>query len=277
MSEPCMCGVDGKVLRRVLNITDMEWLKVYDVKVLGIVGSPHKDGRTSKLVTRAIEGSKEVGAETGIIYLIDYDIPQWSEDHKKAPGELSEIVDKADAYVLGAPVYYLDINGLTKDFMDVVSMPNCNGKPALGIAMAGGTGKGLTSALKSIYYFFFCKGLRGINPLPVSRFNYDKASKEAYDSGKLLVELERKPFKDTRIEWDLTERISYHYGLRFMNYDVVDEILLLADQLIEISVEKGTNIEKAKMEYQKAKKLIYQGRKDKSIKHAVKAYETLYY
>ena len=62
-----------------------------------------------------------------------------------------------------------------------------------------------------------------------------------------------------------------------MNYDVVDGILLLAEQLMEISNEKGMNIEKAKMEYEKAKELIYQGRKDKSIKHAVKAYETLYY
>jgi multimeric flavodoxin WrbA len=33
----------------------------------------------------------------------------------KTPGELNEIVDKADAYVLGAPLYYLDVNGLTKD------------------------------------------------------------------------------------------------------------------------------------------------------------------
>ena len=209
--------------------------------------------------------------------MMDYDIPQWSEDHKIAPRELSETVDKADAYVLGVPVYYLDINGLTKDFMDVVDMPNSNGKPALGIAMAGGTGKGLTSALKSIYYFFFCKGLRGTNPLPVSRFNYDKALNEAYDSGKLLARLEGKPFKDTKIEWDLTERISYHFSLRFMNYDVVDEILLLAEQLMEVSKKKGMNIEKAKMEYGKAKEPIFQGRKDKSIKHAVKAYEKLYY
>lgn len=143
--------------------------------------------------------------------------------------------------------------------------------------MAGGTGKGLTSALKSIYYFFFCKGLRGINPLPVSRFNYDKALKEACDSGGFLVQLSRKPSKKTRVEWDLTDRISYHYGLRFMNYDMVDEILLLTEQLMEISKEKGVNIEEAKMEYERAKQLINQGRKDKSIKYAVKAYETLYY
>jgi multimeric flavodoxin WrbA len=84
------------------------------MKVLRIVGSPHKDGRTDKLVTKAIEGSEKAGGQTEIMHLIDYDIPQWSEGHK-TPRELNEIVDKADAYVLGAPLYCLDVNGLTKD------------------------------------------------------------------------------------------------------------------------------------------------------------------
>ena len=247
------------------------------MNVLGIVGSPHRNGRTNKLVTRALEGSRKASAQTEIIYLVDHEIPQWTEGHKRAPEELNDVMDGADAYVLGAPVYYLDVNGLTKDFMDVVSMPNSNGKTALGIAMAGGTGKGLTSALKSIYYYFFCKGLRGIDPLPVSRFNLDKALSEAYGSGKALVRLGRKPFMKTKIEWDLAERISYHFSLPFMNYDIVDEILLLAEQLMETSSEKGLDIDKAKTEYRKAKELIEQGRKTEAIRHAVKAYETLYY
>ena len=75
------------------------------MKVLGIVGSPHKDGRTNKLVNKAIEGSEKAGGQTEIIYLIDYDIPPWSGGHKP-PRELNEIVDEADAYVLGAPLYY---------------------------------------------------------------------------------------------------------------------------------------------------------------------------
>jgi len=36
------------------------------MKVLGIVGSPHKDGRTNKLVTKAIEGSEKAGGQTEI-------------------------------------------------------------------------------------------------------------------------------------------------------------------------------------------------------------------
>jgi len=243
------------------------------MRVLGIVGSPHKDGLTNKLIASAIRGSEDADSQTEVIYLIDYNIPQWSEGHRRAPEELEEVVDGADAYILGAPVYYLDINGLTKDFMDVIRMPNSDGKPALGIAVAGGTGKGLTSALKSIYYFFFCKGLRGINPLPVSRFNFDKALKEAYDSGRLLAQQTkpRRPFRD------LTEGITYHFRLKYMNYDIVDEILLLTEQLMESSKKGRVDISEAKMKYEKARELINQGRKAESIKHAVKAYEMLYY
>jgi NAD(P)H-dependent FMN reductase len=247
-----------------------------NVMSLGIVGSPHKDGRTNNLVTKAIEGCREAGADTEIIYLIDYDIPHWSENHRNTPEELSEIVNRADAYVLGAPVYFLDINGLTKDFIDTIKMSNSNGKSGLGITIAGGTGKGLTSALKSIYYFFFLRGIRGIDPLPVSRFNFDKALKEAYEAGKYLVEFERSSPNKIKREWDLKERASYHFNLPFMNYDIVDEILLLAEQLIEISKE-NLNIEKAKAEYEKAWNLINQDRKVASIKHAVKAYEILFF
>ena len=259
-------------------------------KVLGIVGSPRKDGRTNKLVTRAIEGSKEAGAETEIIYLIDYDIPQWSEEHTTAPEELIQIMDNADAYVLGAPVYVLDINGLTKDFIDALVLTDfltkANGKPALGIAVAGGGG-GATLAVRTIYWFFLAFSLRGINPLPVSRFNYDRALREAYESGKHLVELEKKPFKKKKLFYEyeeeeervlsLAERNEYYFRLPFMNYDLVDEILWLAEQVMEVSKEKGINIDKAKMEYEKAKELIRQGRKDESIEHAARAYATLYY
>jgi len=62
-----------------------------------------------------------------------------------------------------------------------------------------------------------------------------------------------------------------------MNYDMVDEIVLLAEQLIEIAEKEGTNIDKAKMEYERARELIDQGRKAEAVRYAVEAYETLYY
>jgi len=240
--------------------------------VVGIVGSPRKSGLTSKLVNKALEGASKAGVDTKIIYLIDYDIRPWTPQSPKAPNELNGIMKEADGYIIGAPVYYLDINGLTKDFMDTIDLGNSNGKPGFGIAVAGGTGKGLVLAIKSIYHFFFCKNIRALEPLPVSRFNLDNALEKAYDLGYKLAQLahERKPFKD------LEERIRYFHKIKYMNMDIVDEILFLAEQLLSSSPKQEYKKEAQKY-YEIAKDLIMKKAKDKAISYAVRAYELLYY
>lgn len=239
--------------------------------ILGIVGSPRKGRLTDQLVTRALEGAKSVGVETRKIYLVDYDIKFHMEGRKGCPEELSELCEEADAIVVGAPVYFGDINGLTKDFMDTVRISNANGKYALGIAIAGGTGKGLCSGIQSIYHFFYHRQLRGVDPTPVSRFNFEKALKNLYQSGKKLagLSMENKPFNDLR------DRIEYYEEFGYMNYTFLDEIVLLAEQLIETSKEE--DLSKAKKEYETAKSLIREGERIKAVKHAVKAYDILYF
>ena len=149
--------------------------------ILGIVGSPRKNGRTHTLVDAALGGAAQGGAETEKLYLIDYAIKPFTgsggseEGVRFCPSELSERCEAADAIVLGAPVYYGDINGLTKDFMDSVRIGNSNGKPALGFAIAGGSGKGLISGVQSIYHWFYHRQVRAIDPTPVSRFNMAEA------------------------------------------------------------------------------------------------------
>ncbi|MGC9347773.1 MAG: flavodoxin family protein, partial [Anaerolineae bacterium] len=124
--------------------------------VLGIVGSGRKDGRTDALMDQALEGAASREARTRKIYLVDYDIRHHlgvdSEDVPYCPDALSDLCEEADAIVLGAPVYYGDINGLTKSFMDSVRIANSNGKLAVGYAVAGGSGKGLISSVQSIYH-----------------------------------------------------------------------------------------------------------------------------
>ena len=253
------------------------------VRVLGIVGSPHADGWTSGLVSSALDGAASVGADIETVSLAKYRIIQCVEDRSECWSDgicrrsqvatmLSRKLDESDAIVLGAPVYQHDVNGLTKDFMDTTRTLDTNGKPALGITLAGGTGKGLTSALKSIYNFFFGRELRGIDPLPVSRFNYQKALSEAYASGQNLAEMltSRRPFRD------LSERIAYYYSLKYMDYDIVDENLLLAQQLIENLApfeQVKPLFEEARREYSTAEKLVTQGRKTEAIVYIVNSYE----
>jgi len=240
--------------------------------ILGIVGSPRKGRLTDQLVTRALEGVRSTGVGSEKAYLMDYKVPFYTEE-ARCPEELSRLCGEADALVIGAPVYYGDINGLTKDFMDTVRISNANGKYGLGISIAGGTGKGLCLAVQSIYSFFYHRQIRGVDPTPVSRFNFQGALDGLYASGQRLAKLseEKRPFEDL---WD---RIDHYEKLDYLNYTFLDEILLLAGQLIKISGGKEKDLQKAKGEYELAKSLIQQGKRIKAVKHAVRAYDTLYF
>jgi len=244
-------------------------------KIVGVVASSHGDGLSKKLVNSALTGVSDAGGEALLIQLSDYVIPQWSDESVGRPAELSAAFDDMDGIVICAPVYYLDVNGLAKDFMDTVELRDASGKPGFGIAVAGGTGKGLTSALKSIYYWFFCKSIHGIDPLPVSRFNFEKALRQARTTGQKIVEVTKSPPKTFR---SLAEGIAHHQALSFMNYEYVDEIGLLVLQLLDAPHGKGDEKErKARGLYETGMGLIREGRKADAVGPMVEAYQILYY
>jgi multimeric flavodoxin WrbA len=250
---------------------------------IGIVGSPRKNGRTNMLIDAALEGAKSMGVETKKIYLIDYEIKPFTgsggseEAYSYCPEELSGLCEEAGAIAIGAPVYWGDINGLTKDFMDTVRISNSNGKPALGIAIAGGTGKGLLSGVQSIYHFFFHRQMRGIDPTPVSRFNLQEALEQLKVSGGKLAELskEEKPFPGETRD-DRWPEVTAHYAtLNYLRCDPLDEFVMLAKQLVKIS--EGEKVEEAKAELDEALNLIEEGERSEAARHAVRAYQTLYF
>lgn len=242
------------------------------MRIIDIVGSPRKNGLTNNLVSKALEGSASVGAEVEKVHLIDYKVKPYTPTSESAPDKLSRLCESADGIILGAPIYWGDINGLTKDFMDTVRIKNANGKYGLGITIAGGTGKGLISGIQSIYHFFYHREIKGMDPTPVSRFNFEEALGSLYNSGIKLVRLCRdEPFKFQ----NLVDRIEYYETLPYMNLDFLDEILMLVEQLIRIS--NGKAIEQAKAEYDRALGLLEKGERLVAVKHAVKAYDLLYF
>jgi NAD(P)H-dependent FMN reductase len=244
-------------------------------KIVGVVASMHRNGLSRKLVESALGGVRAAGGESSLVQLSDYAVPQWSNKNTGKPKELSAAFDGMGGLVICAPVYYLDVNGLAKDFMDTVRLGDAAGKPGLGITVAGGTGKGLTSALKSIYYWFFCHSICGIDPLPVSRFNFEDAIEQAEASGHKLVELAAsrpKPFRT------LAEGVAHHQALPFMDYEYVDEIALLVRQLLDAPDKKGAEARReARRLYAKGMRLMGQGKKLAAVGPIIKAYEALYY
>jgi len=126
-------------------------------KVLGIIGSPRKNGNTDIMVTEALKAATENGAETEKIHLSDYDLKpcdgcktcfETGECH--IPDDLMKLYNKvktADALILGSPVYFHHVTAQMKLFIDRAGYLNLargrtdfKNKVAGAITVAGGTG-----------------------------------------------------------------------------------------------------------------------------------------
>lgn len=251
--------------------------------ILGIVGSPRKDGRTNTLLDAALAGAASAGASTHKVYLVDYNVRPFTgtggseQATRYCPEALSALCEEAAGIVLGAPVYYGDINGLTKDFMDTVRISNANGKPALGFAIAGGSGKGLLSGVQSIYHWFYHRQMRAIDPTPVSRFNMAEALESLRASGARLAEMARQivPFPGQERESRWAEVLAHYATLEYLNRDMVDEFLMLAEQLVHTA--SGEKLAQAKAELEQALTSVARGERAEAGRHAVAAYQLLYY
>ena len=103
------------------------------IKILGINGSPRKDGNTRLMIETVLESAKKEGAETTLIHLIDYPISFclgcYSKDKrlctpevfKSALPKIYEELTSSHAYIFGTPVYWFSISGLMKNFIDLLT------------------------------------------------------------------------------------------------------------------------------------------------------------
>ena len=109
------------------------------MKVIAINGSPRKNWNTAIMLQSALEGAKADGAETELINLYDYEYKgcvsclACKRKGSKANGlcaykdALSTILEKckeADALVLGAPIYFGDVTGMMRSFLERFLFPS---------------------------------------------------------------------------------------------------------------------------------------------------------
>ncbi|NBI08206.1 flavodoxin family protein [Senegalia massiliensis] len=98
------------------------------MKVLGIIGSPRKNGNTDILVDSVLQGVKEKGFEVEKIYLSDLDFKGCiaCEGCRKTckcvlKDDLEDVYvksEESDGIVLGSPTYFYNVTWLTKKFLD---------------------------------------------------------------------------------------------------------------------------------------------------------------
>ncbi|MFH1682239.1 MAG: flavodoxin family protein [Candidatus Woesearchaeota archaeon] len=101
------------------------------ISVVAINGSPHKKGITSSLLTKFLSAAEKSGAKTALIHLADHQINpcngcySCSAESCKFPcvqkdgmQEIYPLLEQADVIVFGTPVYWFNMSGLMKNFMD---------------------------------------------------------------------------------------------------------------------------------------------------------------
>jgi multimeric flavodoxin WrbA len=146
------------------------------MKVLGIQSSPNLDGLTCEMAEACLEGAKSAGADVELVHLNKLRI-EACRAHDRGWGTcreegicminddfqgLREKIQKADALVFSTPVYFGDISESAKCFLDRwrrCERENTNqqylkGKLVMGIANAGGGGRGAITALHSLETYF---------------------------------------------------------------------------------------------------------------------------
>ncbi|NHI94745.1 MAG: flavodoxin family protein [Candidatus Lokiarchaeota archaeon] len=97
-------------------------------KILGVMGSPRKGGNTDILVSKILDGAKEMGANIEKISLNNLDIKECDGCHACWDGrkcskhddmnEIFNLIIECDIIIFGTPVYWYGPTGLMKLFLD---------------------------------------------------------------------------------------------------------------------------------------------------------------
>jgi multimeric flavodoxin WrbA len=181
-------------------------------KVIGIVGSPRKNGNTHLLVSKVLEGARESGASIECLLLRDLNIKEcdgchvcWQGKECSKQDDMNWIYPKlaeSDVLVFGTPVYWYAPTALMKGFVDRFVYFNCpenrgkiQGKSAMVVIPFEETNPDTAAPLE--HFFEKCFQYLEMNFLDrlivpgVTEkgevFNHTRFMKEAFEIGKNLT------------------------------------------------------------------------------------------
>ncbi len=96
-----------------------------NIKILGINGSPSRDGLLVELLSKALESSKQDGAETKLTHLVDHPVDffagKYNADTPKGYGELFKLLEWADGIIFASPVYWFSMSSIMKNFIEHIT------------------------------------------------------------------------------------------------------------------------------------------------------------
>ncbi|MGI5819284.1 MAG: flavodoxin family protein [Armatimonadota bacterium] len=145
------------------------------MRIVALHTSPNDDGLTASLARAAADGAAGAGAETELIKLTDFDVAScgqcgngWHKCREEGwcviEDQFAEVrakVLEADGWVLVTPVYFGDLSESAKSFTDRLRRCNVGAKgegladkPVIGVAAAGGSGRGTATCLLALDRLF---------------------------------------------------------------------------------------------------------------------------
>ena len=99
------------------------------MKVLGISGSPRKNGNTDLLIQTVLQGAQANGLDTQFVSLFDLDIQDCNGCEGCAKSNkciikddmrsIYALMEETDAVILGSPTYFYNVTGIMKNFLDI--------------------------------------------------------------------------------------------------------------------------------------------------------------
>jgi len=185
------------------------------MKVLGIGGSPRKGGNTDILLEKCMQGAKDAGAETEVIFARDLEMSGCRECNAcsktgvcAVKDGMSEVFGKfarMDALVIAAPVFFYSVPSGLKAVIDrcqslwaqkyVLKKAPEPSKKGLFISVGGTRGENLFSCVSlTMKYFFDVVGVKEWDTLFMRKIDakaeilkYPDKLGEAYDLGRKLA------------------------------------------------------------------------------------------
>ena len=111
-----------------------------DIFVVGLCGSRRQGSFTHVALQRAISGSQDAGAATAIYSLQSLDVPPFSPESPPTDDVtmLTDQLQRADAILLGTPVYHGSYSGVLKNAIDHCGFDEFADKTVGLLAIAGG-------------------------------------------------------------------------------------------------------------------------------------------
>lgn len=108
------------------------------MKIVAVNGSPRNNWNTSKILQSALEGAKSAGAEISMVHLYEIDFqgcrscfackrigsPSYARcGYKDGLAPVLKQVLEADALFLGSPIYFNDVTGAMRAFLERLWFP----------------------------------------------------------------------------------------------------------------------------------------------------------